>query len=36
MRWQADNLDIIENPMNTNQVGEAKKLAAETWNKINN
>ena len=34
MRWQADNLDIIDIPMNTNQVGGAKKLAAETWKKL--
>ena len=32
----AENLDLIQEKMNADQIGEAQKLAAEMWEKINN
>ena len=32
----ADNLDIVKKEMNTDQIGEAQKLATKMWEKINN
>ena len=32
----AENLDLVQKKMNTDQIGEAQKLAAEMWEKINN
>ena len=32
----AENLDLVQKQMNTDQIGEAQKLAAEMWEQINN